>query len=685
MSNTWPPCLFFLICTAVMTATLAQTFYPSRITLRGHSATSFLTNVANPSTISLSLTVINNTDVIPVPRCDGQNSTETWVTSLVALQSVNAYVFTLSLNQTPCTQNVTNCCTDMPCFVQTLQVSACVNSISIATLLVEAEIYSNTTFSGTVSGNATVIPVQTYQPLGPCPCNLTAGACDVQCCCDTDCNSNMTALFNGFCYTGIFGGNVTPPFDQLCSVQTINRSPDWYPFLCVQSSLNNSPFLGYFYQGSTVSSIQSASFSLGFPPVPSGTSGFYRQGDAILNPTGNNQYFTIPQSTVGGCESNAPVAYLQDFSTTCVTSLSTCSSILNPDLNQSAIGGIVFTNAQDQNISLDQYLTYTGPALPLPASCGNVILSADYTFYWQANNLREINVTVLMAQVNLTHQGAQLTQRFTATFLNGSRSSAVLSGNPGYQVGKPVIAANGSSTPVIRTGINLWKPVGNNICSSTTPVLFGQNSFSGCFLNVNEVNCTQLRNTVTTHLRALVPADFIAMRGNSNTNDLGEWVQIFYEEPNTTCVGNCGAESLVCVNVPANMNIQIMTSVIGAVEGVFQEEILAAKISFSTVTIDCISNCTLSLPVSTSVQFISVPAQPPAMVTRFQMNATDYDCEKNEVCWQQLAYPLTQYYTGEPHYLTLAKGMILVFFFIVSAVLGGPWNRIRKAWNNITF
>lgn len=34
------------------------------------------------------------------------------------------------------------------------------------------------------SENVTVIPNQVYQPLGPCPCNLTAGACDIRCCCD---------------------------------------------------------------------------------------------------------------------------------------------------------------------------------------------------------------------------------------------------------------------------------------------------------------------------------------------------------------------------------------------------------------------------------------------------------------------------------------------------------------------
>lgn len=37
------------------------------------------------------------------------------------------------------------------------------------------------------SENVTVIPNQVYQPLGPCPCNLTAGACDVRCCCDQVC------------------------------------------------------------------------------------------------------------------------------------------------------------------------------------------------------------------------------------------------------------------------------------------------------------------------------------------------------------------------------------------------------------------------------------------------------------------------------------------------------------------
>lgn len=41
-----------------------------------------------------------------------------------------------------------------------------------------------TFFKNYFTENATVIPNQVFQPLGSCPCDLTAGACDVRCCCD---------------------------------------------------------------------------------------------------------------------------------------------------------------------------------------------------------------------------------------------------------------------------------------------------------------------------------------------------------------------------------------------------------------------------------------------------------------------------------------------------------------------
>ncbi|KAM4051339.1 tectonic-2 isoform 2-T2 [Anomaloglossus baeobatrachus] len=667
-------------------------FYPSTVLLSGPQMIAFL--VANVSSDQLSLAVISSTTSIPSPSCNGGSTTENWSSSLESFDAgaqlvIAKVLVTFRRNLTLCSGNDTNCCSKVQCVVETLQVTACENGRPIASMLIHAEIFTNTTFVGTASENKTVIPNQAYQPLGACPCNLTAGACDVRCCCDQDCSKSMKDLFQGSCYSGVFGGNVSPPFDQLCSVQEKTYAPDWFPFLCVQSPMDNSPFLGYFYQGYTRSPSQTSSFTLNFQSIYERVLNGYKQGDAILiDQNGFNDYLTIPQqSPIGTCMRDAPVAYLQDFSTTCVTDISVCTDPWTFQLDHLNVkdgsGGTIPLNIQLKSITLA--IVPTGPSLPEVVQC-DVNVSADYTFIWEANRLREIQVTIETANITLTHQ-AKLSQRFSATFLTSNSTTDVLSGNPGYQIGKPVIAANGSA-PFTKSTLNVWRPVLDSSCSSVTPtpILFGKNSFTGCLFQAVNENCTQLRENVLSWFnKSLLSVNHVAMRGNSNVSDPSEWVSIIYEEHNTTCTENCGSENIMCIKVPSNIKIQIITAVTGAVEGVPQEEILATKFSFSAINVNCVSGCNLSLPLTASVQFIRVPAQVPSSITRFQLTDTEYDCDKNDVCWQKLAYPLTKYYTGEPQHVTLAKGLILVFFFISAAVLGAPWNMIRKAWNETTF
>ncbi|XP_068100229.1 tectonic-2 [Hyperolius riggenbachi] len=681
-------CIVLIGISVLISATEAFTvsgFYPSKIFMSGPQVTSFL--VANTTNFSLSISVITDPASIPAQSCNGKSSTDNWNSESTSLTLSNVFKVTVTSkkNLTLCGVNETNCCTGDLCVVEALQVTACQSSTPFTSLLIYAEIYVNTTFVGTVSDNQTVIPNQVYQPLGSCPCNLTAGACDILCCCDQECNSSTKALFNGSCYSGVFGGNVSPPFDQLCSVQEKNHAPDWFPFLCVQSSVDNSPFLGYFYQGYTMSPSQTSAFNLTFQSISQGAISGYKQGKPILT-YGSNEYLTIPQqSTIGACVNSAPVAYLQDFNITCITTVTACSDILTLNLSATVNdgnGGVIPVVSQIQNTNIN--ITNTGAALSQAVQCDGIVVSADYTFIWNASVLKEIHVSLAIANISLTHQ-AKLSQRFSATFLISNTTSEALSGNPGYQIGKPVIVANGS-TPFTRRTLNTWKPVGDSLCSTVakTPVLFRQNSISGCLFTVHNENCTQLRGNVLLFLQTLVTYNYISMRGNSNVSDATEWASIYHELPNATCTGDCAAEAVTCLKVPSNMNIEIITAATGAVEGIPQEVILAARVSFSTINVECVSSCNLSLPLTTSVQFIQVPAQSTPSITRFQINYTEYDCEKNDVCWQQLAYPLTKYYTGEPYNLTLAKGMILVFFFISAAVLGGPWNRIRKAWNYTT-
>ncbi|RXM92176.1 Tectonic-2 [Acipenser ruthenus] len=243
----------------------ANVFLPSFIVTSGRNATSFLVgNLAGVTPILNTEVPSNSTGMLPPPSCTGNSSLWQLLTGERAGNS--SLKVTVHLNQSlqlcGSNPNETSCCPESLCVVQSLRVTACRNNSVEATLLVQAEIYAETPTTGNVSENKTVIPNQVYQPLGSCPCDLQAGVCDIRCCCDQECTPSLIQLFGSYCYSGVFGGNVTPLFDQLCSVQTVNKAPDWFPFLCVQSSINNSPFLGLFYQGATMETVQKGLSSL---------------------------------------------------------------------------------------------------------------------------------------------------------------------------------------------------------------------------------------------------------------------------------------------------------------------------------------------------------------------------------------------------------------------------------------
>uniref|UniRef100_A0A8D0KZ59 Tectonic-1-3 domain-containing protein n=1 Tax=Strix occidentalis caurina TaxID=311401 RepID=A0A8D0KZ59_STROC len=194
--------------------------------------------------------------------------------------------------------------------------------------------------------------------------------------------------------------------------------------------------------------------------------------------------------------------------------------------------------------------------------------------------------------------------------------------------------------------LNIWQPADRGICTSATytPVLFGVDSLSGCILEVgiNE-DCSLLRGNVTEKLNSLIQATHVGKRDNSSYSDLNDWVEI---------IRNTGSLKGICPDIPANLNIHIIFADVGAVQGIPQQEILAVQISYSTVIwqFQCGLTCGNSLsflPITASVQFIKVPAQPPVPMTRYQINYTEFDCNRNDVCWPQLFYPLTRFYTGK--------------------------------------
>ncbi|XP_040843055.1 tectonic-2 isoform X2 [Ochotona curzoniae] len=679
-------------CLGLMTLSFSSppVFIPSFIRMSSLAVSASL--VGGPEDVAVTLAVLQaDSGRLPRPACGEplSNETQDWSLTTVPGHAVEVTVRWRG-DRPPCPPNETMPFLAPPCIVQTLLVSASHNMSCLAHLLIQVEIYANSSETWNASENVTVIPNQAYQPLGPCPCNLMAGACDVRCCCDPECSSEVRELFGRSCFGGVFGGQVSPPWDQLCSAGPAPQAPDWFPLLCVQSSLANSPFLGYFYHGS-VSPGPSSVLEAQLDTDPKDSSHFgYKQGDPIM--TLKKAYFTVPQvSLAGQCLQHVPVAFLQNFDALCVTPLDAYQerdAIISAKIRNGTLGGIVTpkvtykeATGRSRLIASAETPVRNGSALR------NVTLEEHYLFRWDNNTIREISVQVLRAEVHAPRTGS-LTQRFTVRFLSdNSGDEKESSGNPGYQLGKPVRALS-TDRPNQVTSLYVWQSAGRGLCSSAArrPVVFGEDVSSGCLLDVRiDENCTRLRENVAERLSSLIQATHVATRGNSDSSDLGDgWLEVIrVDAPDAGADPPAGSAHGLCPDVPAQLSIRILVAQAGAVEGHPQWQILGVETRIFTVNwqypcgLTCEDKAAL-LPVTTSVRFITVPAQLPRPLTRFQINFTEYDCNRNEVCWPHLLYPLTRYYQGEPYSQCVAKGLLLAWFLLLAVVLSNPCTRIRQ-------
>ncbi|XP_010894708.2 tectonic-2 isoform X1 [Esox lucius] len=699
------PCAWIFFIVLIKDAKSNVVFQPSYIVTPGPRVSAFL--LGNISGISLtlsSLSPFNSSGRLPPPTCSEELTHWVLTQDLVDKTTVRVQ---LSLNRSLilCRNNDTNtdCCPEPLCLLETLRVSACLENTPQASLLIQAKIYAQVYPTDPVSDNKTVIPNQVYRPLGSCPCDLTLGACDVRCCCDKDCSPEVLKLFVSQCLMGPFGGEVSPVPDYLCRAQSVENAPDWFPFLCVISPPDNNPFLGLFYEGDTITPVPRPSFQT---PVLSAAlpKDNYRQGDPIF--TTSDQYITIPQkSLVGQCVDHAPVAFLKNVQAQCVTRLLSCPT--GPPLQTTPTElkvqvrdgqrGVVTVDVTDEMaVDLSPFVSspLVGDGVPL---CENVTLALDYKFFWKGNGLTNITLTRTLG--NVPSVNVALTSRYSVVFLNGDALSQPISGNPDYQVGRLVIGGVedtlGNSTVIHRAPVSLWKPVGSGLCGSAEmrPVLFGENSTAGCLLPVNLQNltqCSMVRETVASLQRALIPATLIAKNGDPHFLSLTDWLNITFVELNSS--QPMGGGTGTCSGIPSHRHIHIM-SFATQVGGLPQWEIQGVEVSdhVSTWKMECGGGdptpcldqvVTQFFPVTFSITFSDIPINIGPPKTRFQINFTEYDCDRNDVCWPQLAFPLTKYYTGESYSLSLAKGLTLVFFFITASLLGTPWKQIRQAWRS---
>uniref|UniRef100_F6WUS5 Tectonic family member 3 n=1 Tax=Equus caballus TaxID=9796 RepID=F6WUS5_HORSE len=489
-------------------------------------------------------------------------------------------------------------------------------------------------------GNRTV---DLFPVLPICVCDLTPGACDINCCCDRDCYLLHPRTVFSFCLPG--------------SV----RSSSW---VCVDNSLifrSNSPFpsrvfmdsngirqfcvhvndskLNYFQKLQKVNATNFQALATEFggrsftstfqnqSPAP-----FYRAGDPILTYFPKWSVISLLRQPAGVgagglCAESNPAGFLESKSTTCARFFKNLanSCTLDPALNAASYYNFTvlkvprgMTDLQNMKFQVPVTLvSQSQPGSPLLAgnTCQNVVSQVIYEI--ETNGTLGIQkVSVSFGQTNLTVEpGTALQQHFITRFRAFPQSTAAFltrprSGNPGYIVGKPLLAL----TSDIRHSMTLLQSQGDGTCSvKRHEVQFGVNAISGCKHRLRKMDCSHLQQEIYQTLHGRPRPELVAIFGNADPAQKGEWTRILSRNcsvsvyqftiphPNALHCTSC------CV-IPIALEIQVLWAYIG-LQSNPQAHVSGARFLYQCQSIQDSQQVT-EVSLTTVVTFVDITQKP---------------------------------------------------------------------------
>uniref|UniRef100_A0A8C0PGC7 Tectonic family member 3 n=1 Tax=Canis lupus familiaris TaxID=9615 RepID=A0A8C0PGC7_CANLF len=400
-------------------------------------------------------------------------------------------------------------------------------------------------------GNGTV---HLLPALPVCVCDLTPGTCDINCCCDKDCYLLYPRTVFSFCLPGsvrssswmcvdnslIFRSNSPFPsrvfmdssgIKQFC-VLANNSKLNYFQKLQKVNATHFEALATEFGGGSFTSTIQTQS------PPP-----HYRAGDPILTYFPEWSVISLLRQPAGVgaggfCAESNPAGFLESKSTTCARFFknltSSCTS--DPALNAASYYNFTvlkvprgMTDLQNMKFQVPVTLvSQAGSPLLSGNTCQNVVSQVIYEI--ETNGTLGIQkVSVSFGQTNLTIKpGTSLQQHFLIRFRAFQQNKAasltsLRSGNPGYIVGKPLLALTGD----ISHSITLMKSKGDGICSvKRHEVQFGVNAISGCKFRLKKMDCSHLQQEIYETLHGKTSPEHVAIFGNADPAQKREWMRI---------------------------------------------------------------------------------------------------------------------------------------------------------------
>nr|XP_054516359.1 tectonic-3 isoform X5 [Pan troglodytes] len=455
-----------------------------------------------------------------------------------------------------------------------------------------------------VPGLSTVVPtlvtpsapgnrtVDLFPVLPICVCDLTPGACDINCCCDRDCYLLHPRTVFSFCLPGsvrssswvcvdnsvIFRSNSPFPsrvfmdsngIRQFC-VHVNNSNLNYFQKLQKVNATNFQALAAEFGGESFTSTFQTQS-----PPS------FYRAGDPILTYFPKWSVISLLRQPAGVgagglCAESNPAGFLESKSTTCTRFFKNLASSCTLDSALNAASYYNFTVLK---------VTYE--------------IETNGTFGIQ-------KVSVSLGQTNLTVEpGASLQQHFILRFRAFQQSTAASltsprSGNPGYIVGKPLLAL----TDDISYSMTLLQSQGNGSCSvKRHEVQFGVNAISGCKLRLKKADCSHLQQEIYQTLHGRPRPEYVAIFGNADPAQKGGWTRILNRHCSISAI-NCTS----CCLIPVSLEIQVLWAYVGLLSNP-QAHVSGVRFLYQCQSIQDSQQVT-EVSLTTLVNFVDITQKP---------------------------------------------------------------------------
>ncbi|KAM9795590.1 tectonic-1 [Neosynchiropus ocellatus] len=422
-----------------------------------------------------------------------------------------------------------------------------------------------------------------------CPCDQHQDACDINCCCDRACREALP-LFTS-CLVGTVRGS-----GQLCSQEvalySLSTRIDGYSELqsaagtensrdifCIRSQnrvdtlSHRSPVLptdrnfdSIFHRFSSYLFRQPQSGPLESTARLEETSG-YKFGDVMLTveKSGLRGRFHLPVSSVSAdCVDRSPAGFLVEQISRCARRLSLeqdCVSLpalrmdtytsvrLSADKSEDSpvvdvkVDSVAMQHADgdESELGVEDILS---PVLVSATSCANVVLKVVFLVVCSpAGEIKNASVSVKLGVVSADQLPLQ--QDFQVTFVQESNENVAVgsSGNPGYQVGLPLVSARSTTKSLTGVFTGLTRSVNPEDTLSIllpgeeqdclqglhqyVPVRFDLDFISGCTLRLVDIaNCSMLSERILEVLRGPSYPQYVSSFGNSPLDNPLDWVPV---------------------------------------------------------------------------------------------------------------------------------------------------------------